>query len=97
MPITDIPPANNPRVLQDGQLQLGPMTVPVLISAGNHRLIVLSSECLGKMLPGQTGTLTPNGREAQLVTLGEIDRLSMIAIYDLDRVVLAEPPLPNPT
>jgi hypothetical protein len=96
MSISDVVPANGPRFMLDGQLQLGPMTVPVLISASNHRLIILSSECLSKMALGLSGVLTPNGREPITITLGEIDRLSMIAQYELERVGSNEPMLPNP-
>ncbi|GIV97259.1 MAG: hypothetical protein KatS3mg057_1916 [Herpetosiphonaceae bacterium] len=81
MTIPDVPPPNTPRVLQDGQLEIGAMTVPVLIS-GNQRLIVLSSECIHRMEPGQSGTLIPNGREPQPVIIGDIDHLSLIVRYE---------------
>jgi hypothetical protein len=84
MAISDVPPPNGPRVLLDGQLQIGNMAVPVLVSASNHRLIIMSSEFLHRMAAGQTGVLSATGRENLRIVIEDIDVLSMIARYQLE-------------
>jgi hypothetical protein len=92
MPISDVPPPNGPRVLIDGQLQIGTMSVPVLVSTSHHRLIIMSSEFLHRLAPGQAGVLAATGRENQRILVEDIDVLSMIARYQLEGMVSeAEP------
>ncbi len=84
MTITDIPPPNVARVLLDGELAINKARVPVLISPGNHRLVVLQSQALYEMQPGEHGTLTSPTRSTQEITIQEIDRLALVVRYEID-------------
>ncbi|HEY0603095.1 MAG TPA: hypothetical protein VGD69_21110 [Herpetosiphonaceae bacterium] len=78
----DLPPPNNPRVMQDGQLEVREgHTVPVLAQPSTHRLIVLNSTALGHMHIGQTLVLHLSDEEPLPITLEAIDRLALIARY----------------
>ena len=69
MPIPDIPPANVPRVLLDGELAFNKSKVPVLISPGNYRMVVLQSQALYELIPGQKASLTSDNRGKQAIII----------------------------
>ena len=78
----DQPPPNNPRVMQDGQLEVREgHSVPVLAQPSTHRLIVLNSTALGHMHIGQTLVLHLADTDPLPITLESIDRLALIARY----------------
>lgn len=83
MTITDIPPANTARVLLDGDLHIHKTKVPVLISAGNHRLVVLQSQALYDMDIGDAALLVSEARGNQEITIADIDRLALVVRYEL--------------
>ena len=83
MTITDTPPANLPRVLIDGELHINKAKVPVLISAGNHRLVVLQSQSIYEMQIGQVGLLQSDLRSSQEIVLADIDRLALVVRYEI--------------
>jgi hypothetical protein len=84
MTITDAPPPNVPRVLLDGELAYNKSRVPVLISPGNHRLVVLQSQAMYEMQPGQHAVLTSSARGTQEITIADIDRLALVLRYEID-------------
>ena len=82
MQITNEPLANIPRALLDGELIFEKTQAPVLISAGNHKLIVLQSQALYQLLPGQEALLTSEQRGKQEIVITDVDRLAMVATYE---------------
>ncbi len=83
MTLVDTPPPNTPRVLIDGDLSVNKIKVPVLISAGNHRLVVLQSQALYDIKVGDSGLLVSEARGEQEVLISDIDRLAMVMRYEL--------------
>ncbi|MFD3166372.1 hypothetical protein [Herpetosiphon sp. NSE202] len=83
MTIVDTPPPNTARVLLDGDLLVNKIKVPVLISAGNHRLVVLQSQALYDIKVGDSGLLVSEARGQQEVLISDIDRLAMVMRYEL--------------
>ncbi|HBW52740.1 MAG TPA: hypothetical protein DEF47_22900 [Herpetosiphon sp.] len=83
MTIVDAPPPNTARVLLDGDLLVNKTKVPVLISAGNHRLVVLQSQALYDIKVGDSGLLVSEARGQQEVLISDIDRLAMVVRYEL--------------
>jgi hypothetical protein len=96
MTTIDAPPPNLPRVLLDGELLINKNKVPVLISAGNHRLVVLQSQSIYEMQVGQTGTLQSDVRGSQEITIADIDRLALVVRYDLKTTTDEDFVLPSP-
>ncbi|HEY1014346.1 MAG TPA: hypothetical protein VGE07_16655 [Herpetosiphonaceae bacterium] len=90
MTVTDVPPPNVPRVLLDGELAINKLRVPVLVSPGNHRLVVLQSQAMYEMQPGQHGVLTTTSRPAQEITIADMDRLALVLRYEVDTPAPAE-------
>jgi hypothetical protein len=86
MSLIDQPPPNLPRILIDGELAVNKLRIPVLISAGNHRLIVLQSQAIYDLQFGQQGVLTGTNRPAQDVTIADVDRLALVVRYEPDAV-----------
>ncbi len=83
MTITDIAPPNLPRVLLDGELQINKNKVPVLISAGNHRLVILQSQSIYEIQVGQTAKLVNDLRGTQEVVIADVDRLALVVRYEI--------------
>ncbi len=83
MTITDIAPPNLPRVLLDGELQINKNKVPVLISAGNHRLVILQSQSIYEIQVGQTAKLVNDLRGTQEVVIVDVDRLALVVRYEI--------------
>ena len=81
MTITDIAPPNVPRVLLDGELHINKNKVPVLISAGNHRLVILQSQSIYEIQVGQDATLVNDLRGTQEVVIADVDRLALVVRY----------------
>ena len=78
----DQPPPNTPRVIQDGNIEIRHgQTVPVLVQTSSHRLLVLNSNALSQMRPGQRVTLHLEHGDELPITLAEIDQLALIARY----------------
>jgi hypothetical protein len=84
MPITDIPPANVPRLLLDGELAFNKSKVAVLISPINFRMVVLQSQALYELIPGQKALLTSDQRGRQPIIIADVDRLAMVVRYELE-------------
>ena len=80
MPISDNPPPNVPRALVDGELLLERQRVPVLISGGNRRMIVLQSHALAELRPGQPITVQIGEREEHYAII-DVDKLAMVVTY----------------
>jgi hypothetical protein len=96
MTTMDAPPPNLPRVLLDGELHINKNKVPVLISAGNHRLVVLQSQSIYEMQVGQSGTLQSDVRGSQEIVIADIDRLALVVRYDLKTAPDEDFVLPSP-
>lgn len=96
MSITEIVPPNVSRVLLDGELTFNKSRVPVLISPGNFRIVVLQSQALYELVPGQKASLLSDQRGKQDIIIADVDRLAMVVRYEpeaaqhLHEAVLAE-------
>ncbi len=84
MSISDLPLPNVPRALLDGELHFNKTRVPVLISPGNYRIVVLQSQALYELHPGQKAALISEQRGQQDVIIADVDRLAMVVRYDLE-------------
>jgi hypothetical protein len=82
MTMTDVPPPNTARVLVDGEFQFNKTKVPVLISPGNRRLVVLQSQALYDMQIGLGGTLLSDERGNHDIVIADIDRLALVVRYE---------------
>lgn len=96
MTITDIALPNVPRVLLDGELHINTIKVPVLISAGNHRLVVLQSQAIYEMQVGQSAILSSDIRGTQDVLIADIDRLALVVRYEITATNADDFELPSP-
>ena len=83
MTIADVAPPNVPRVLLDGELHINKNKVPVLISAGNHRLVILQSQSIYEIQVGQDATLVNDLRGTQEVVIADVDRLALVVRYEI--------------
>jgi hypothetical protein len=96
MTITDVAPANVPRVLLDGELLINKNKVPVLISAGNHRLVILQSQSIYEIQVGQEATLINDLRGNQDIVIADVDRLALVVRYEIKLVAEDDFELPSP-